>query len=125
MRIMKRRASIPIYSGAHWQRGGSAGNLFGLAVRNAAPMLLEAGKKLLKTFVRKGASASIGIAKDAIRGANIQQAIRNRLGEALMSPSDQPKIAGKKRTRGKAKKRINSSKVKKQRISTPNKDIFS
>ena len=111
---MKRKSSIPIYSGAHWQRGGTAGNLFGLAVRNAAPMLLEAGKKLLKTFIRKGASASIGIAKDAIRGANIQQAIKNRLGEALMSPSDPPKIVGKKRTRGKIKKRINTSKAKKQ-----------
>ena len=89
-------------------------------------MLLEAGKNLLKKFVKKGAIASIGIARDAVRGTNIRQAITNRVGEALGVPQVSPKNIGTKRTRGKKKKMSNPSKGrKKPRMNAPNKDIFS
>ena len=88
-------------------------------------MLLEAGKKLLKAFAKKGANASIGIARDALRGENIQQAIRKRVGEAIIGPVEsQPPKKKSKRTRGKNKKKKVISKVKKQKVGGSHKDIF-
>ena len=90
--------------------------VIGLAIRNAAPMILEAGKQLLRKFARKGVSASIGVAKDALRGKDIRHSIKNRLGEAISQTiNSSGQQTAVKRSRPKSTKRKTTSNSKKSR----------
>ena len=97
----------------------------GLAVRNAAPRILDAGKKLLKNIARKGLNASIGLASDAIRGKNMEQALENRIGEVFGNNKSKTRVS--KNTRKRKQPTRNRSKIvgKKSRKSVVHKDIFS
>ena len=96
----------------------------GLAVRNAAPLLLEAGKNFLRNLGKRGLNASIGLASDAVRGKNMRQAIKNRVGEVLdqsLAESSNKRPTKRKKVQSKRSKKAS----KKSRKSTSHKDIFS
>ena len=97
----------------------------GLAVRNAAPLILDAGKSFLKKIARKGLNASIGLASDAIRGKNMEHAIQNRIGEVLgnsKSKQSKKKKTVKRKLSAATKTKYNT---KKSRKNVAHKDIFS
>ena len=108
-------SGVPIYSGAVWQRGYGLGGIMGSMMRAAVPLLKEYGKNMLKDFAKKGARTTLGLASDALRGRNMEEALRNRLSQTS-SP-----LKRKKPTATKSKKK---TKTKKARISKQ-KDIFS
>ena len=85
--------------------------------RVAAPILKESAKNLFKKFAKKGVETSIGLASDAIRGKDMNEAIRLRLGN---SQQKHPR----KRKQGPIKKQV-AAKKKKIVRSRKQKDIFS
>ena len=84
--------------------------------RIAAPILKNSAKNFAKKLVRKGAETSIGLASDALRGKNMNEAILRRLGGGQKR--------GRKRKQAQARRQTLQ---KKKKNSGPRKqnDIFS
>ena len=85
----------------------------------------------MSNLARRGVNASIGLASDAMRGRNMSNALKHRVGEVLSSTLIESKKTVKKPTQSNSKKRKNmkksnsKAKSKRPRKSTPVKDIFS
>ena len=108
-------SGVPIYSGATWQRGYGIGGVMSSLMRAAVPIFKEHGINMLKNIAKKGAQTTLGLASDALRGRNMEEAIRNRLSQSSSAPKRKKSMGGKKK----------KPKAKKPRLSKQQKDIFS
>ena len=109
-------ASIPIYSGANWQRGHGLGGIMASVARVAAPIFKQSAKNFVKRLVRKGAETTVGLASDALRGKNMTEAVVHRL------EGGKKKAVKRKKTPAKGQP---PTKKKKSGGARKQKDIFS
>lgn len=75
------RGSMPVYSGARYQRGHGIGNILGGLIRKVVPFIKDNVKTIGKNLLSTGAD----IAQDMIRGQKFGEAARRHIPAAIQS----------------------------------------
>ena len=73
-------SAIVPYSGAAFQKGHGVGGLFRGLFRMAIPLMKSVGASLGRRAVKAG----VALAGDALRGRNMKEAVKTRLGQTVM-----------------------------------------
>lgn len=109
-------SAIVPYSGAAFQKGHGVGGLFRGLFRMAIPLMKSVGASLGRRAVKAG----VALAGDALRGRNMKDAVKNRLGRTVLdeigSRLGKRKATSKSR-KPPAKKRKKTTTSKKRRVS--------
>ena len=96
------------YSGGIYQKGYGIGSIFRGLFRAALPITKQQGKAIAKNVGRKAIKTGVRLASDALRGRDMTESVKMRLGQAL---DDRPIRIGKRsRPSVKRGRRVKASK---------------
>lgn len=117
--------TIPIFTGARYQRGHGIGNIFSGLLKAAIPIVKKGALSLGKTALQTG----VNIAKESLAGKDIRSSINDNLqiaGTDILNKST--KYLSQKNNKKRKHGRLpvsSKSKVKKKRPRLTHSDIFS